>query len=174
METWNAILTRRSVRKYTGEKMPEETLNAILKAGLLSPSSRNFKSAEFIVVGCQEQLAALAGAKAGGNMMLKASHAIVVIGDSARSDAWIEDGSIAMTQMMLRATDLGIGSCWIHVRNRNTADGSETSESYIRKMMNIPENYSVLAILSLGIPEGEVPGHTEDEADCTKVHVGTF
>lgn len=173
-----AMLARRSVRRYNGKKIPEEDFQQILLAGLLCPSSRNFKSTELIVVEKTEDLEKLSHAKAGGNMLLQASHAIVVIGNSEKSDAWIEDGSIAMTQMMLRAADLGVGTCWIHCRNRDSVineDGNVlSSESYVRQLLHIPEGYSVLAILSLGIPDTAPTPHTEDEADPVRVHTGQF
>ena len=88
-------------------------------------------------------------------MLKNADAAIVVIGDTAKSDAWIEDCSITMTLMMLEATEQGVGSCWVQCRGRQTAEGTSTEER-IRALLSIPENYGALAILSLGMPAEEL------------------
>lgn len=173
MEFNSVLFARRSVRKYTGETISDFQLQTILQSGLLAPSSRNFHSTEFIVVTGKESLAKLSSAKAGGTMLEKASHAIVVIGNSAKSDAWIEDASIAMTQMMLTAADLGLGTCWIHCRNRDSIVGI-SSEEYVKKLLNIPETHSVLSILSIGVPSTIPAPHTADEIDLNKIHLDTF
>lgn len=173
MELKETILRRRSSRSYLTESIEENELNSILEAGLLAPSSRNLKSTEFITVTGKEQLSALSRVKAAGGGMLKgASHAIVVIGDSARSDAWIEDGSIAMTQMMLQATELGIANCWVQIRNRGTETAS--ADANTKALLGIPESYSILAILSLGYPTEDAVPHTAADADWSKVHRGSF
>lgn len=174
MELKEAIFFRRSVRNYSGEVITDKQLSKVLQAALVAPSSRNFKSAEFITVSGKKALAALAQAKAGGNMLVNASHGIVVIGNSEKSDAWIEDGSIAMTQMMLTATDLGLASCWIHCHNRNSLIPGVSSEDYVKELLGIPTGYSVLAILCLGIAAQPSAPHSPEEADFTKVHNGKF
>lgn len=174
MELETALLTRRSVRSFTGEPIPENMLDEVLLAGILAPSSRNFQSSQFIVVREPAKLAALAKAKAGGSMIIKAGCAIVVIGDSARSDAWIEDCSISMTQMMLRANDLGLGSCWIHCRNRASMVDGMTSPDYVADLLRIPDAYSVLAILALGKPDSAPNPHKKSEANRSRIHTESF
>lgn len=175
MELTEAILRRRSGRKYLATPLPEEAIRAICQAGLLSPSSRNLKPLEFLVVQDRAALEALAGAKAAGSGMLKnASCAIVVTGDSIRSDAWIEDGSLAMGFMMLKATELGIANCWVQIRNRASGLDGISAEQIIQSTFQIPKEQCVLAILSLGYPEEELPAHTLTDADFRKVHWESF
>lgn len=173
MELKSVLFARRSVRKYTGETISDSQLQTILQSGLLAPSSRNFHSTELIVITGKDDLAKLSSAKAGGTMLEKASHAIVVIGNSEKSDAWIEDASIAMTQMMLTAADLGLGTCWIHCRNRDSVVGV-TSEEYVKNLLNIPDTHSVLAILSIGVPDAQPAPHTAEEIDPGKIHLGSY
>ena len=98
MELMQAMMTRRSIRRYTDEKIPEEKLTRVLQAALLAPTSRDFRPCEFYVVEDRETLTALAGAKQAGAEMLKgAGAAIVVLADAVKSDTWIEDSSIALT-----------------------------------------------------------------------------
>lgn len=152
MELLEILQKRRSVRKYTAENISQDKLEKILQAGLLAPSSRAIYPVELVAVRDKEMLSKLSECKAAGATMLKnADVAIVVVGDTAKSDAWIEDCSITMTLMMLEATEQGVGSCWVQCRGRRTSEGTST-EKCVRSLLDIPDNFGVLAILSLGMP----------------------
>ena len=156
MELLKLLQSRRSIRKYTDEHISDETLEKILQAGLLAPSSRAIYPVELVAVRDKEMLRRLSECKAAGAAMLKnADAAIVVVGDTAKSDAWIEDCSITMTLMMLEATEQGVGNCWVQCRGRQTSEGTSTEER-IRSLLDIPDNFGVLAILSLGMPAEEL------------------
>lgn len=175
MELMQILQTRRSGRNYTSEPIGTQELQSILKAGLLAPSSRNRKSTEFITVSDRNKLIWLSTAKAAGGTMLKnAAYAIIVYGNSELSDAWIEDGSIAMTNMMLRATELGIANCWVQIRNRYSdltgANGPISADERIRAEFGIPDTHRVLAILSLGYPAEAMEAHDDSEIIWSKVH----
>ncbi|MCC2232784.1 MAG: nitroreductase family protein [Lachnospiraceae bacterium] len=147
------IKTRRSIRKYTDEPLPENALRHILLAGMYSPSSRNRRPWEFILVNDPDMLKKMSGCRVGSAKMLEhAKAAIVVIGNPEVSDVWIEDCSVVMYGMHLMADYLGVGSCWIQCRLRQAEDGSSTKE-YLRHLLHFPENFEVEAILSLGMPE---------------------
>lgn len=174
MELFEAMQKRRSVRSYTGELIDDALLDKLLQAGLLAPTSRNKKPCEFILVRNREVLTSLARAKAAGSAMLKdAAAAIVVIADSEKSDVWIEDASIALTYLHLAATDLGIGSCWVQCRNRQTAEGGD-SEDHVKQMLAIPQRYRLVGILSLGIAKDVPAPHSIEDADCAKIHNDRF
>lgn len=156
MELLKLLQSRRSIRKYTDEHISDETLEKILQAGLLAPSSRAIYPVELVAVRDKEMLSKLSECKAAGAAMLKdADAAIVVVGDTAKSDAWIEDCSITMTLMMLEATEQGVGNCWVQCRGRQTSEGTSTGER-IKSLLDIPDNFGVLAILSLGMPAEEL------------------
>ena len=174
MELLEVMRKRRSVRRYTDEKITGESLEKILQAGLLAPSSRAIYPAEFVVTRDKAMLGMLAECKAGSAAMLRdADAAVVVTGDTVKSDAWIEDGSLSMMLMELEATELGIGNCWVQCRGRKTPDG-ESTEDYIRKLMNIPESFGVLAVLALGIPAQEPEAHPLPRTDSEKIHREKF
>ena len=125
----NLLQKRRTVRRYREEKIEEEIIDQILKAGLLSPSSKNKKPVEFIVVEDKETLKKLKESKNKGIEGLNtALCAIVVIADSQLSDVWIEDASIAATMIQLAASEQGLGACWIQIRKRknNNSDSEES------------------------------------------------
>ena len=114
-ELLQLMLNRRSVRKYTGEPIPEGKLKLILQAGLASATSKNRKPWEFVVVQEKETLQTLAKCRMGAAKMLEnAGCAIVVFANTeVTPDVWAEDCSIAMSNMHLMADALGLGSCWI-------------------------------------------------------------
>ncbi len=170
MNMLNTLLARRSVRQYTAEPIPEETLNAILHAGLAAPSSKNRRPWAFVLVTQRETLDALSACRASGAAMLKqAAAAIVVCGDQENVDVWVEDCACAMANMHLMASASGIGSCWIQGRLRKDAGGRSTEDA-VRTLLGIPEKYGVAAILSLGMPEKQPLPHTLDELPLDKIH----
>ena len=165
---------RRSIRSYTGESIPKGKLETILAAGLLSASGRKRRPWEFIVVQDKETLLKLSKSRAhGASMLEQAGAAIVVFADPKKTDVWTEDCSIAMANMHLMADSLGIGSCWIQVRMREAADGRTTDE-YVKELLNVPDNYTIEAILSLGIPKESVPPHDLNELPQEKIHWERF
>lgn len=174
MELLDMLLQRRSVRKYTGEKIPENKLEMILQAGLLSPSGRSRQPWEFVVVQEKETLIKLSECRIGAAKMLEnAGCAVVVFADPDKTDVWTEDCSIAMSNMHLMADSLGLGSCWIQGRLREKEEGLST-EQYCRELLDVPDNYVLEAILSVGIPEEHPAAHTLEEIDMSKVHYERF
>ena len=180
MKLLEAMLSRRSIREYNGKEIDDDILNSILEAGLLSPSSRNLCPVELITVKDKDMLHKLAKSKTAGSDMLKNAYcAVVVIGDSSKSDVWVEDCSLSMIYMQLRATELGVANCWIQCRNRISQQKSGNSDSlssgtFVRQLLGIPDNYSVLAILSLGMTDKVIEPYTADRADFMKVHNEKF
>lgn len=169
------MLKRRSVREYSGEKVPMESLNLIIEAGLAAPSSRGRKSCELIVVRDKQTLISLSGCRKGAARMLAGADAcIVVLGDEELSDVWTEDCSIAMASMHLMASSLGVGSCWIQGRLREALIPDTTAEDYVRGILKFPSTLRLEAILSLGMPAEEPEPHSPEELPFEKVHAGSF
>lgn len=166
---------RRSIRKYTAEAIPEETLKTILTAGLLSPTSKNLHPWEFLVVQNKETLVRLAQCRDKGAAMLEgAAAAVIVMADASLNDVWVEDCSIAMSNMHLAAADQGVGSCWIQIRNRVSKQSGISSEAFIKDMFRLEDKYTVEAILSLGMPEKKRPQMALDDLLWDKVHYESF
>ena len=164
------LTTRRSVRKYKNESIPKEKIEKILQAGLISPSGRNRRPWELIVVEDKEVLKKLSVARDHGASMLEGARAaIIVFANPELTDVWTEDCCIVMSNMHLMATALGIGSCWIQGRLRVSSDG-RTTEDYIKELLGVPENYKLEAMLSLGIPDEFPEGHKIEDLPMEKVH----
>ena len=161
--------SRRSVRRYTDEKISDADLKQIVTAALLAPSGHSKYPCEFIVVKNRELLDKMSRCrKAVAKMLTEASAAIVVVADKDKSDTFVEDSCIAMMNMELLATSLGIGNCWIQVRNRAAEDDS-SSEEFLRGLLNFPENFACQAILSLGYPARPPKARELDKLNFDKV-----
>lgn len=146
------LRTRRSIRKYEKRPIDEKSLETLKEALLRSPSSRGINPWTFILVDEAHLLAGLSTAKEHGSAFLKnAALAVVVCGDETDSDVWVEDCSIAAIVAHLTAHSLGLGSCWVQIRNRaHTAE--KTAEEYVRELLGIPASLRVESIISVGFP----------------------
>ncbi|MFC1654928.1 nitroreductase family protein, partial [Myxococcota bacterium] len=160
---------RRTQRGYTGEKISEEHLQLLQEAVLRSPSSRSIKPWEFVFVDDPDLIEKLSRSKPHGASFLKnAALAIVVCGDQTKSDAWVEDCSIASIFAQLTAESLGLGNCWIQIRMRQHESG-DSAESYIQKLLGIPEQVKVESIIAVGHPADQLEGHPRDSLDFSKI-----
>ncbi len=169
------LLNRRSIRKFTSEPVAETDIQKILQAGLLSPSGRNKTPWEFVVIQEESMLKAMGKCRHPQQSFLPETPlAIAVLGDTNATDVWVEDCAIAMTIMQLQAQTLGLGSCWVQVRNRMAQDEVETSSNYIKTMLNVPAHYEVLAILAIGHPDEEKAPYRLDALQYNKIHKDLF
>ena len=147
------LRNRRSVRSFLHKQVEQEKIEIIIESALRSPTSRNLKPTEFILVKERETLELLGKVKAHGAEFLKnANFAVVVIADTLKSDTCIEDASIASIVMQLTAEGLGLGSCWAQIRLRFDENGV-SAEDNVRKILKVPENYLVESIIGFGYPK---------------------
>lgn len=170
MELIELMCSRRSVRLYTGERVPEEKVEKVLQAALLSASGKAVRPWEFIVVRDKETIEKLAQCRVGvAKTVGGADVAIVVIADAEKTGQWIEDCSIAMANMYLMAESEGVGGCWIQCRERETPDGVPT-EKYLQELLGFPEGFRVLSIFVMGMPESHPPVYQLDQLKTEKIH----
>jgi nitroreductase len=146
----------------------------LIEAALRSFSGKNQKPWEFVVVDDQAMLEKLSKSKPGGATFLRyAPLGIVVCADPEKAGTYIEDASIAAAMIHLMASDLGLGSCWIQIRNRTHQEGG-SSEAYVADLLEIPKNYMIQAIIAIGYPaEPKVP-HPKASLLFDKIHKGRF
>ena len=165
---------RRSHRKCTEQEIEAEDVRLILRAALMSPTSKGQRAWQFVVVDDKTDIEKLADAKDLGSQFLKgAPLAIVVLGDPVQNDCWVEDGSIAAISMQYQAEDLGLGSCWIQMRGRGLSDGT-SADTVIRGILGIPDNLNVLCILAVGHKADERKPQNEDKLKWENVHIDKF
>jgi nitroreductase len=160
---------RRSIRKFKNDRIAQTTIDDLKEAVLRSPSSRGNRPWKFFFVQNVEVITQLSHCKESGSAFLKkASLAVVVCGDETLSDVWIEDCSIAAIIVHLAAESLGLGSCWIQVRNRKH-NTETTSEDYARSILHIEYPLRVLAIIAIGLPDEVRVGCAYESLDHYKV-----
>jgi len=163
------LYKRRSIRKYKDIKVEEDKIEKLTEAALLSPSGKNRKPWSFVVVENSEIIEKLAKSKEHGSELIeKAPLAIVVCGDEKKAETWIEDTSIALTFIQLEAESLGLGTCWVQIRDRKTKDG-ENSESYVKDLLNVDKNFRVEAIVAIGYPDEIKESHIKETLSYEKV-----
>lgn len=168
------LVNRRSYRKYTTEPISAENVQRILEAALLSPTSKNKHSWEFVVVEDKEMLTKLAHCKPHSAAMIEnAAIAVVVLGNPLESDVWVEDASIAAINMQLQAEALNIGSCWVQVRNREFSETVSSGE-YINDILGIPMPLEVLCIVAFGKKEKQRDPNNVENLLWEKVHIGKY
>ncbi len=140
-EAMNNLLTRRSVRKYTDQQVPDELLDQVLEAGLYAPTGMNTQNIIMVAVRdnqTRNYLANLNAAVMGrdGDPFYGAPCVIVVLGNEEQYLA-VENGSLVMGNLLNAAHAVGLGSCWIH-RAKQVFE-SEEGKALLRKW-GLPEN----------------------------------
>ena len=151
-ETLNTICSRRSVRSFTGEAIPRETLMRILRAAMAAPSAVNMQPWTFVVVTNRETLDELCAKLPYAKMLDKAGAAIVVCGipdkdEVFSKDYWIMDCSAASENILLACHALGLGAVWtaVYVDMERVAD--------VRTILNVPGNIVPLNVIPIGVPK---------------------
>jgi len=168
------LRNRRSVRKYTSQPVEKEKADVLKEAVLRSPSSKNIDPWEFIFVDNPEIIRELKSCKTFGATPLEtAPLAVVICADESKNDVWIEDCSIASILLQLTAQSLGLGSCWVQIRNRMYSENL-TSEKYVQELLNIPENYRVLCIVTIGYPIKVREGKSFEQLQFEKIRLNKF
>lgn len=175
MENFSELIKiRRSIRKFTEEKLTPEEVKLLLRAALMSPSSKRSNGWQFIVVDEPEMLQRLSKCKENGAALIEgAPLAIVIIADPLASDVWIEDASVASLMIQLQAEDLGLGSCWVQIRERYTADGTAAND-IVHELLDIPLQLQVLSIIAVGHKGQERKPFDEEKLQWEKVHINKY
>ncbi len=174
MAVTNLVKNRRSCRKFTSKEVDQNVIDTLLEASLLSPTSKNNRPWEFIVIDQPELLEKLSLSKPHGSAFVKnCKVAVIIAADPEKSDVWIEDTSIAATVMQLSAEELGIGSCWIQIREREHSEGKPAAE-YVKELLNIPANLEIGPIIALGYKEKERTPYSDDDILKERIHINGY
>lgn len=167
MEALEAIYTRRSIRKYRPETIPQDLIEALLKAAMSAPSATNKQSWHFVVITDREKLESIPHFHPYSNMLLQAPLAIVVCGDTeAQPDYWVQDCAAATENILLAAHAKGLGGVWLAIYPR------EPRIKGLQDMLGLPDHIIPLSLVSLGYPsETKSPSHRYDES---KIHINQW
>ena len=153
MDFYDVAKTRRSVRSYRSDPIPEEVLDRVLEAVRIAPSGSNRQPWRFIVVKDEATKQRLVPACNGQSWIADAPVVIVACGQNIHYNrggymgdmSVLVDVSIGFTHLILAARAEGLGTCWI----------GAFSNDEVKKILGVPEDYYVVAVTPLGYPEGE-------------------
>ena len=144
MSVFDIVLARRSIRNYENKPIPRDILDKIIEAGRQSPSAANRQPYRFVIVTDPETRKQMKGLL---SRFLEKAPAIIVGCANTKAPLtgkWAPiDTTIALQTMVLTAWSLGIGSCWIGSFN----------EQKIKQLLNIPEDWTIIALVTLGYPK---------------------
>jgi nitroreductase len=170
MNQLELIQNRRSCRHFEPQSVEPEKIEILKKAALWSPTSKNNRPWEFIVVDDPKTLESLSMCKPHGASFVKnAPLAIVVTGDPLKSDVWVEDCSIAAILVQMTAEDLGLGSCWVQIRLRQH-DSEQSASNYIGKLLNIPDHLETLCVIAIGYKQRATKPLSNDQLLPERFH----
>ena len=148
----NNIMTRVSVREFTGEKISEAQIDTLLRAAMAAPSAINKQPWAFIVVTDEAKIAALGEALPYSRCSNKPAVAIIPCGDLSKAipgemaNFWINDVSAATENLLLAAHAMGLGAVWTGLHpDMNRA-------KMVQEMLGLPEHIIPLCVVPVGVP----------------------
>ena len=165
------IMTRSSVRKYTSQKVEQDKIDKLLRAGLAAPTAGNKQPWELMVITDRKVLDAIPPIIKGAHMTNKSQLAIAVLGCPAKAlvpDYWVQDCSAVTENILLAAHGMGLGAVWCGAfPEKGTGNVAGMS-----KLLNLPDGVLTLSIIVIGYPEGEAK--IKDKWDASKIHYNTY
>jgi nitroreductase len=164
METMEAIMGRRSIRRYKDEPVPPALIEQILRAAMCAPSANDEQPWRFIVVTDRQTLDHIPSVHPYAAMLREAPAAILVCGDTTlekSSGYWVVDCAAATQNLLVAAHALGLGTVWLGVYPR------EQRMHDIGVMFGLPEHVKTLALVAVGYPAEKKPAI--DRYDSSRV-----
>jgi len=165
MELYEGLISRRSERYYTGEKIDEEIITKIIRAGMYAPSARNKRPWHFVIIDDRDVIRKIMEIHPSATMLSKASHAIAVCGDEKLENGpgyYKLDCSAATQNILLAAHSMGLGAVWLGIEPR------EARVKAVDSLLGLPEHIHTLSVVSIGIPDN-MPAMTTDRFEPEKI-----
>lgn len=165
MEAMEAILSRRSIRRYTEQAVSDETIQELLAAAMSAPSAGNEQPWHFVVIKDRDILNEIPNLHPHSGMLKEAPVAILVCGDldlQKYEGFWVQDCSAATQNLLVAAQAKGLGGVWLGVYP------SEDLVVGLRKMLDMPDNAVPFSLISIGYPAEQKP--PADRYDESRVH----
>jgi len=161
----DAILSRRSVRRYTAEPVGDEVIKELLEAAMSAPSAGNEQPWQFVVIDDRQILDEIPKFHPHAQMLKEAPLAILVCGDEKfykYKEYWIQDCSAATENILIAVQAKGLGAVWLGVyplKERIVG---------LQKLLSIPENVTPFSLISIGYPAEQKP--RANRYDDSRVH----
>lgn len=149
MDWHDAVFGRRSIRRYTGESVSEESIETLLRAAMAAPSAHNRQPWRFVVIQAPESLQALSQATSYSSMIAGAPLALAICADTTvqeNAGYWAQDCSAAMQNLLITAHAIGLGAVWVGVHPLPERVAT------VREILGLPEPIQVLGLVSIGHP----------------------
>lgn len=145
------VKKRRSIRKFSDEKVSDDDIKKILEIALHAPTAKNRNAVRYIVVKDKNRLEELSNYKVRNASFIKnAGAAIAVVSDkNIAPNTYYQDACIAATFLMLAVTDIGLGSTWVNVVDAVHESG-KSAKDFLREFFDLDENYDVECIIAIG------------------------
>ena len=165
MDAMEAILSRRSIRRYTSQPVPDGVVRELLEAGMSAPSAGNEQAWQFVVITDRGVLDEIPGFHPYAEMLKEAPVAILVCGDQRLEkykNHWVLDCSAATQNILLAAHAKGLGAVWVGIYP------TEDRVRRMQKLLSLPGHVLPLSLIPLGYPAEQVP--RTDRYDAGRVH----
>jgi nitroreductase len=165
MDAFDAILTRRSIRKYKKKTISDEILQNLLQAAFSAPSAGNQQPWHFVILDDRKILNVIHTFHPSAKMLTEADKAILVCGDlhlEKFKGYWMIDCAAATENILLAAHSLGLGACWLGIYPR------EGRVAGMRKLLQLPTHIIPFALISLGYP-AEIKAR-EERYNTSQIH----
>lgn len=164
----NIIFKRTSIRKYTDKPVTKEQIELLLRAGMAAPSAKNVQPWEFVVIQKKATMFDIMKIHPYSSMLNQAPLAIAVCGNTTKialegvEDLWVQDCAAATQNILLEATELGLGSVWLGVYPKNEV---------VKELANIlilPDFIVPFSLIAIGYSENEVT--PKDKFNPDRIH----
>lgn len=159
MNVFDAILKRRSIRKFKSDLISDEIINKMLIAAMSAPSARNMQPWDFYVISNKEVMNEIRGVAK--SIDFDSPLMIVVCGNTDRAitkndnDFWIQDCSAAIENILLTATEENLGTVWCGIYP------IVDRVNQVCEIINLPKNIIPLGVIHIGYPDEEKEGRTQ-------------
>jgi len=141
MDIMEVIKKRRSIREYQDKPIAKDILQKLIDAGRFAPTARNVQPWEFIVITSPETLKKIGELAENARFVAQAAACIAIFCSDTKY--YLEDGCAATQNILLAATALGIGSCWV-------AGDKKPYCSQISNLLNVPQTFKLVSLIALG------------------------
>lgn len=165
MDAMQAILSRRSIRRYIDKPVSDEVVEQLLKSAMSAPSAGNEQPWHFVVIRDRQILNEIPKIHPYSGMLKEAPLAILICGDESLQKYkgyWVQDCSAATENLLIAVNALGLGGVWLGVYP------IEDRVVGIRKLLGMPESVIPFALISIGYPAEQKP--PADRYDESRVH----
>lgn len=170
-DTLNTIMTRTSIRNFTSQKVEEDKVEQLLRAGMAAPTAMNCQPWEFVVINDRKLLDQLCDSLPSAKMLKEAQLAIIVCGNMQKTlegdmqSLWVQDASAASENILLAAHALGLGAVWTGVYPSDNVN-------IVRNTIKLPEHIVPLNVIPIGYPKGE--HQPKDKWKHEKIHYNAW